>query len=528
MRHTKKISGGFILFLFILILMNSGCATTLIRGMRDPNLINSDSSLKDVKVHMKDGSLYMLDSLITYETSDTIEGFGVYYNQYRDIVKVNTHKPGLLIDSVFKIALPDVALLEVNKIKNLKGKSIGMALISVASLGLTTYCLINPKACFGSCPTFYSWDGHETTLMAEGFSSSILSIYEKDDIDMLWSACPTDNIFSLRLTNEALETHTIRSANILLLPRERDSRIFATETGDFFQTSGIQSPAKCTAPEGDCLDKILTMDKMERYSESDRDNLISKETIEITFDNVPDGDLGFIIGCRQTLLTTYLFYQGLAYLGSSAGYFASRIESGDKSLQKKVDRVWELLGGIELFIRNSDGKWVKITEIVETGPIASDIHLVRLPETSSKVLTLRLRLTKGLWRIDYLALGRLVKQVDPVIIEPSLILSKNEIKTYSECLLRDPQNPLITLPGDVYDIYYSIPDFSEGFEIFLKSRGYYLEWMREPWLREENHMKAAIFFGMPWLYMKMAADDFKKIEPVMEESFWNSKYVEKN
>jgi len=528
MRQTKIISGGFILFLFVIILMNCGCATTLIRGMHDPHLINSDTSLNNVKVHLKDGSLYLLRNLFTYETSDTIEGYGVYYDKYRDIVKSNINNSGLIIDTIFKIALPEVALLEVNNIKNLKGKTIAMTLISVASLGLTTYCLINPKACFGSCPTFYSWDGNDTTLMAEGFSSSILSIYEKDDIDMLWSACPTDKIFSLRLTNEALETHTIRSANILLLPRESDSRVFATETGDFFQTSLIQSPALCTAPEGDCLEKVCAMDKTERYSESDRNNLISKEFIEITFDNVPEGDLGFIIGCRQTLMTTYLFYQGLAYLGSSAGYFASRIESGDKSLQKRVDRVWELLGGIELFIRNSDGKWVKVTEIAETGPIASDIHLVRLPATSSKELNVRLRMTKGLWRINYLALGSLVKQVDPVIIEPSLVLSENGMNTDAECLLRDPQNPLITLPGDVYDLFYSFPDFADEYEIFLKSRGYYIEWMREPWLREENHLKAAIFFGMPRLFMKMAADDFKKTEPLMEESFWNSKYVSKN
>jgi hypothetical protein len=528
MRQTKIISGGFILFLFAVILMNCGCATTLIRGMHDPHLINSYSSAKNVKVHMKDGSLFMLDSLITYETSDTIEGYGIYYDKYRDIVKFNIHKSGIVIDSVFKIALPDVALLEVNSIKNLRGKAIAMTLISVASLGLTTYCLINPKACFGSCPTFYTWDGNDTTLMAEGFSSSILSIYEKDDIDMLWSACPTEKIFSLRLTNEALETHTIRSANILLLPREDDSRVFATEAGDFFQTSHIQSPAQCTAPEGDCLEKVIAMDKTERYSESDRNNLISKEIIEVTFDNVPEGDLGFIIGCRQTLMTTYLFYQGLAYLGSSAGYFASRIESGDKSLQKKVDRVRQLLGGIELFIRNSDGKWVKLNEIAENGPIASDIHLIRLPRTDSKELNMRLRLTKGLWRINYLALGTLVKQVNPVIIEPSLVLSEKGNTTNPECLLRDPQNPLVTLPGDVYDLYYSFPDFPDNYEIFLKSRGYYIEWMREPWLREENHLKAALFFGMPWLFMKMAADDFKKTEPVMEESFWNSRYVRKN
>jgi hypothetical protein len=86
----------------------------------------------------------------------------------------------------------------------------------------------------------------------------------------------------------------------------------------------------------------------------------------------------------------------------------------------------------------------------------------------------------------------------------------------------------VILPGDVYDLCFKMPDSPGEYELFLKSRGYYIEWMRDTWIKEESFMKAAIFFGFPRLFMKMAADDFKKIEPTIEESFWNSKYVRKN
>jgi hypothetical protein len=75
---------------------------------------------------------------------------------------------------------------------------------------------------------------------------------------------------------------------------------------------------------------------------------------------------------------------------------------------------------------------------------------------------------------------------------------------------------------------YDLPDYQNNYEIFLCSKGYYIEWMREPWLEEENIRKASIALGFPRVFMKMAAPDFKKIEPIMEDNFWKSRYVKKN
>jgi hypothetical protein len=98
----------------------------------------------------------------------------------------------------------------------------------------------------------------------------------------------------------------------------------------------------------------------------------------------------------------------------------------------------------------------------------------------------------------------------------------------ADSLLLNPDNPLVTLPGDEYDIYYDLPEGADNYEIFLKTKGYYLEWMRDTWIAEENLKRAALFFGFPGLFMKIVADDFKKVEPSMEESFWNSRYVRQN
>ncbi len=476
---------------------------------------------------MRDGSLYVLDSLITYKNIDTIYGFGFYYDQYRDLMGSSLDNQRNTSNIPFKISLSNVALIEVNKVKGIAGKALTVALVGVPSVILSIYCISNPKACFGSCPTFYSFNGVDTSLMAEGFSSSILKAYEKDDVDMLYHARTTGHQFHLRMKNEALETHIIRYANLLVLPRTGSDRVFSNGCGDFFRSSIVLSPMFCEATEGSCLKAVQEMDNMERYSLADSDNLAKRETIEVTFKNIPGKDLGLVMGCRQSLMTTWLFYQSLSYLGNSAGYFAARIESGDRSLQRKVDRVWDVLGGIEIFMLNGGGKWEKVGQEGEMGPLASDVHLIKLPGTNDKEVRLKLRLTKGLWRLNYLALASLDEKIEPVQIEPSLVASPLKVNS-ADSLLLNPDNPLVTLPGDEYDIYYDLPEGADNYEIFLKTKGYYLEWMRDTWIAEENLKRAALFFGFPGLFMKIVADDFKKVEPSMEESFWNSRYVRQN
>ena len=520
----KSISNFTFAFL-ILVIISESCSTRVIRQLSNPSFLNSkDSTTRDVKVHMKDGSLYVLDSLITYTNVDTIYGFGFYYDKYRDLMGSSFYNQSNTSNIPFRISLTNVALIEVNKVRGIAGKALTLALVGVPSVILSIYCISNPKACFGSCPTFYCFNGVDTSLMAEGFSSSVLKAYEKDDVDMLYHARTTGNQFHLRLKNEALETHVIRYANLLVLPRTGCDRVFSNGRGDFFRSSLSLAPRFCQASEGSCLEAVKEMDNSERYSLADSDNLAEREIIEVTFDNIPGKDLGLVIGCRQSLMTTWLFYQSLSYLGNSAGYFAARIESGDRSLERKVDRVWDVLGGIEIFMKTVSGKWEKVGQEGEMGPLAGDVHLIKLPGTNDKEVRLKLRLTRGLWRLNYLAMVSLDEKIEPILVEPSIVVSPRKVNP-ADSLLRNPDNPLVTLPGDEYDIYYNLPEGAENYEIFLITKGYYLEWMRDSWIAEENLKRAALFFGFPGLFMKIAASDFKKVEPSMEESFWNSRYV---
>jgi hypothetical protein len=73
-----------------------------------------------------------------------------------------------------------------------------------------------------------------------------------------------------------------------------------------------------------------------------------------------------------------------------------------------------------------------------------------------------------------------------------------------------------------------MPEAGQKYELFLETKGYYLEWHREEWRSEADLKKARRMFGFPRRFMQDVAGDFKTIEQNMEQHFWNSRYVKEN
>ena len=92
-------------------------------------------------------------------------------------------------------------------------------------------------------------------------------------------------------------------------------------------------------------------------------------------------------------------------------------------------------------------------------------------------------------------------------------------------LLTNPDSVLVTFPGDSYFLNYTLPADFNDYELFIESQGYYLEWMRDEWLGEENPAKVYQMIFNSKQYYKDLAPQFKQIEAEMEETFWSSKYV---
>jgi hypothetical protein len=130
-----------------------------------------------------------------------------------------------------------------------------------------------------------------------------------------------------------------------------------------------------------------------------------------------------------------------------------------------------------------------------------------------------------MWRLDHVALVRLGDEVTPQRILPQGVKREDANDEAALQALRDREEPLVTLPGDAYEVSYRLPVDPAGYELFLEARGYYLEWMRQEWMGDEDPVRVAQMFADPAGAMRDLAPLFKAREASFERLFWGSRYV---
>lgn len=503
--------------LAVLLVLSLACVHRLERTVT-PQLVTVDKTAPFLKVHMKNGDLFVLSEWRADEQRKEITGSGDQLGTDRQIVRTGKHR----------IAMADVALYETNQIVTSPSVA-ALAVVTGASVLLSVVCLTNPKACFGSCPTFYAPGEGGTAspvLQAEGFSDAISPALESHDIDALWWTHVSDGRLMLRMTNEAYETHVVKRADVLAVPRPPGTRVLSTGE-ELWLASNLAAPVECTAAEGDCTAVLASVDGRERTSLTDEHDLAARETIDLAFPAIEgqgDGRLGERIGiaiaARQSLVTTFLLYQGLAYLGTTAAEWLAALERGDPAARLGGRRLQRLVGGIEVQIPNG-AAWLTVGEAYETGPLATDVHLLVLPDRA-RGERVRLRLPKGGWRIDHVARATLERKVTPQRIAPRAIRGTLGGE-FAAGRIPAVEFPIVTQPGDAYELDYAIP--RGDVELFLDTRGYYFEWMRAEWLREEQPLAALKMLLDPAQAMRDLAPAWKRMEPQAEQVFWRSRYA---
>jgi hypothetical protein len=462
---------------------------------------------------MRDGELYVLDMWSESAADRLLSGRGTRYSVDRQVAA-----PGEFVVPVDSIALVEVTLRE-------RVRPTGPTLLTVWGVisGITTgVCVADPKACFGSCPTFYPTDSSVTRPWAEGFSGSIARSLEATDVDALYHASGDAGVFEIEMRNEAFETHAVRSVRLIAVPRPAAGRVLVGADGRFHQTTRFIEPVSCRAAEGDCRDEVRLLDAVERRSWADSTDLAARETIDLIFPNAT-GPVGLVIGARHSLVSTYLFYQTMAYAGRSAGAWLAHLEREGVNAFPGGFRMMDLVGRIEIQVER-DGTWSTVAEYAEQGPIATDLQVLPLSVTGDS-LRLRLRLAQGSWRIDYLALAELGGATDATVLEPEALFGNGTAQD-SVALerLKAPDGYLVTYSGDRYGLRFRLPQADTPYELFLESRGYYYEWMRSEWMAEENPVLLALVELDPAAALRVMAPGFKRREAAMEGQFWASRF----
>jgi hypothetical protein len=496
-----------------LSLLALGCTHRLNRTVTSPDALNTvDRAAPFLKVHTVDGSLYILSPWTVTEPDGLVTGTGSHFGIDRQVIS----------EGSFSVARDEVALFETN-VARPSPSVAALAVITGISAAVTVYCAANPKACFGSCPTFYVSDGERDLLQAEGFSASIAPRLEARDVDHLYRAIPRGRDVRVHMVNEAYETHVVRYVNLLAVPRAKDREVFQDHVDGFWYVTPHVAPTRCVAPEGDCGAALAAFDGEERWSNADSTDLAARESIDLVFDVASEAP-ALVLATRQSLLPTYLLYQAFAFLGTSVGQWLAAFERNDEVALQSIRGVVETLGGIDILVPSGDASWTLVATISETGPLAADVRIVPLPVTEGPV-RVRLNMAKGSWRIDWVALASVLERAEPLRIEPHKVLMDGRPAPKARAKLINGEDRLVTFPGDQYTLAYRLPDDAEQFELFLESRGYYLEWMREEWLAEEDPLRAAALFFDPAGSLRRIAPEFTRVEAQLDSAFWRSKYV---
>jgi hypothetical protein len=510
MRYARIISALALLCSFLL---SCGPArkverTTVSPG--DAHALPADAPF--LKSHMRDGSLYVLSRWHVGAIDSLVTGEGVHYGATREVIS----------RGAFSVPLDSVVLLETNVVKSSSANAAFAALLIVTT-AVAIVCISNPKSCFGSCPTFYAEDD-PTVVQAESFSASVAPSLEETDVDALYRVRPGVDSLTLRLTNEANETHVVRRADLLAVPCPPHARAGRVSDGTFRLFRDPRPAVRADGEEGDLAPLLAAFDRAERFSPADSADLAARETVDLVF--APrEGPTALVLAARQTLLTTYLYYQTLAYLGSGAGTWIAMLERSEGAGRPLAEGIGTVLGGIEILAPSKDGGWRRVDEVGETGPIATDVYLVPLPDAGGDSVRVRLRLVRGMWRLDYAALASLGAEVAPLRLAPIRVTREGRDDPAALRALTTHDHPLVTVRGDAYRITYALPPDPKRHEYFLEARGYYLEWMRREWLREEDAGRAGQAFLDPRGALRRMAPEFKRTEPEMESLFWSSRYA---
>jgi len=505
-----------------LIFLASSCSNYQFRSsyrsantlLHDMNKINERPFLK---AHHASGKVYVLGQDWRFDTiKGTVSGIGTLYDFNRKA----------LISGQLEFPLDSILIFETNrKIVNPESSRItALGILTGVNLAIGVLCWTNPKACFGSCPTFYM-DGHNNIHQAdaEGFSNAISPSLEYTDVDALNNPRVSGH-FALTMKNEALETHVVRQANLLAVPRLPGQTILHARNNQFYTVDAMLSPIAVNDGQQNHTDKFLQDEGDEWFSLADESNMSSKQELIAEFD-VPSGsgELGLSIHFRQTLMTTYLIYSALQYMGDEVSDVFAKIESQPELRSSLNKGIHGELGEIEVWLWNKQSSnWELQGSVYETGPIAINRQIVLFSTLAEGKTRVKLRLNRGLWRIDQLSLACGLQKVEPVVIKPQEVYYKGVADASALQKLADPDKQLLSMPGDEFRLVYQMPDASD-YALFLSSKGYYIQWMRDNWMNMKDMRKLRLMITQPATYLRNEAAAYKSYEAAMEDAFWTSR-----
>ena len=432
-----------------------------------------------VKAHLLSGETVVFSAGAAF-TADSILGEGSRFPLRLVAGASGMPVRGLPLDSV--------AALETFKEQVRPVETVAVSVLATGAGAIGTAVLM--VAIFGSCPTIYSTVDGVATLDAEAFPNAIVPLFEVRDVDRL---SVSDDVVELEVRNEALETHYINQLQLLEVSHQADATAVPDNDGRIWVLEGLHAPTRVMNRAGEEISFLLSEE--DGFAYETPSSTIQSATPEDVVDyleidlNTGGAKEAFIyLRIRNSLLSSVFFYEymldsqganALNWMGNELNSIGGAVELGG-FYQKHMGLRIETL-------RN--GRFEEVGRVREVGPVAWDHVAVAIPTAGADTLRVRLRFIADAWRIDRLALGTAGRRAEPRAIAPSRVRGGDLDASELLRLVAGPDEAYaVTHPGDRFWIEFEPGRATdEARTYFIAAQGYYTEWIRGDWVRDDVH-----------------------------------------
>lgn len=365
----------------------------------------------------------------------------------------------------------------------------------VVSLGVTALAtaatIVGLKAIFGSCPTFYLSDSSGTTLEAEGFSYSILPLFEARDVDRL-SLRSSDGAIRIELRNEAPETHFINHIELLEVKHRQGVFVAPDERGRPLAMGRLIEAGSARTRDGDDVSASLSrVDRQVFSTSSTRLEAAAlpdlDDAIELAFPRPADAEsVAVVFRIRNSLLNTVLLYdemlrapgaRSIDWLSEDLSSIGTAVEFG---------RWYRARMGMRVAVWDRT-EWREVRRVGDAGPLAWKDVAVLIPNIGDDSLRVRLSFVVDQWRIDRVALAtevyRPVVRVIPLAnVSDAQSTSRADVQA---AMVAADDRYLETTAGQFATLHLDAgpAPLDSDRTFLLATQGYYSEWLRQDWVR---------------------------------------------
>lgn len=438
--------------------------------------------VRDIDILLRDGRTFRLDEAEV--TAEAITGFG------REFVADSTT---VAFDG--SLANPDIALVQFRS-----RDALGPLLAVAATIAVTAavleqddtepygYAYIHGPGGggSGSCPFVYAFDGVDYRLDAESFVGSICAGLEQTTRSVLPSLTPVDNVLTVALCNQALESQYVNAVSLFAVDHPLGTNVVSDAGGAVRVVSPPASPIRALSLAG--ADVTMLVNEADRRIWS-TDPATIDPTRESTLRDglvcefprpAGDGRALLVLRAMNTGLAEFAVHKLLTLCGPQK--IAWCRDLGRDPRQKASFVGWMVREGALLVQVASDGDWRTVGVVPPVGAVMAERAVeVDFAGTTGATVEIRLVSGAGAWCIDQVGMAPAVAPLVELVGLPLHSIRGTSPAMTAASLAAADGSYLPLMPGDWAVAQFACPaQPAQGqYSYVLQAGGHYYPWVEE-------------------------------------------------